>query len=109
MELSEIKEKLDTLDIPIAYMRFNKPQELPFAVYYEDGTEIKGADDYNLYRDVAITIELYAEKKSPALERSIEALFRDREIEKSPDVYLNDENMFLTTFSFNVIQYIEEE
>lgn len=109
MELNEIKDKLSTLGIPVAYLCFKKPQNLPFLVYYESGTEIKGADDYNMYLNVTITIELYCEKKTPALERRIENLFRDREIEKSPDIYLKDEEMFMTVFSFDTIQYIEEE
>lgn len=109
MELSEIKSKLDTLNIPVAYMHFKKPQNLPFAVYYEAGTEIKGADHYNLYREVTITIELYTEKKQPELERQLENLFRDVEIDKTPDIYIKDEDMYMTTFSFDTIQYIKED
>lgn len=109
MELSEIKAKLDTLGIPVAYLCFKKPQTLPYCVYYESGTDIQGADNYNLYRDVTINIELYCERKQPQLERQLENLFRDREITKTPDIYLKDEDMFMTTFSFDTIQYIEEE
>lgn len=109
MELSEIKAKLSIIGIPVAYMKFSKPQKLPFMVYYESGAEVKGADHYNLIRDVNITIELYTAVKDVALEREIEALFRDREIERSVDTYLKDENMFMAVFSFNTIQPIEEE
>lgn len=109
MELAEIKRKLDTLGIPVAYLRFNKPQTLPFAVYYESATEIKGADSYNLYREVTITIELYTDKKTPLLERQLENLFRDTEIDKAADTYIKDENMYLTSFSFDTIQYIQED
>ena len=109
MELNEIYTKLKTLKIPGAYLKFNKPQQLPFVVFYESATEIKGADTYNLYRDVTITIELYTDLKQPQLERQIEALFRDREIDKSSDTYLKEEDMYMTVFSFDTIQYIEEE
>ena len=109
MELSEIKSKLDTLGIPVAYLCFKKPQTLPYAVYYEAGAEIEGADDYNLYRDVTINIELYCEEKSPQIERQVENLFRDREIAKTTDTYLKDEKMFMITFTFDTIQSIEEE
>lgn len=109
MELSEIAEKLETIGIPVAYLQFKKPQGLPFIVYYEAGTEVKGADHYNLYRDVTVTVELYTEDKQPQLERQIENLFRDREIDKSPDIYIKDEDMYMTTFSFNINQFIEEE
>lgn len=109
MELNEIYAKLKTIGIPIAYLKFDKPQKLPFAVYYESGTGIKGADNYNLYRELTITVELYTNKKDTRLERAVENLFRDREITKYSDAYLKDEDMFMTVFSFDTIQYIEEE
>lgn len=106
MELSEIYAKLCTLGIPVAYLKFDKPQKLPFISYLEAGTEIQGADGYNLYRRVTIRIELYSEKKNPELERKIEGLFRSAEIEKDGDTYLNEESMFMTVFSFETIQKI---
>ncbi|MDE5583717.1 MAG: hypothetical protein K2J08_08430 [Ruminococcus sp.] len=108
MELSEIYTKLRTLCIPVAYLKFDKPQKLPFIAYFEAGTEIQGADNYNLFRRTEIKIELYSEKKNPDLERKIENLFRMVEIEKDGDTYLNEENMFLTVFSFETIQKMED-
>ena len=107
MELQEIYEKLRTLDIPVAYLKFDKPQKLPFIAYFEAGTEIQGADNYNLYRRTEIRIELYSEKKNPDLERKIESLFRSVEIEKDGDTYQQTENMFMTVFSFETIQKME--
>lgn len=109
MELAEIYEKLCSLKIPVAYLKFNSPQELPFMVYYEGGTEIRGADGYNMIHITNIVIELYSDIKRPELERQIEELFRDTEIMKLPDTYLDGEKMFMTSFSFETIQYIEEE
>ena len=106
MELSEIYTKLCTLGVPVAYLQFSKPQKLPFIAYLEAGTEIQGADNYNLYRRTTIRIELYSENKNPELERKIENLFRSVEIKKDGDIYLNEENMFLTVFSFETIQKI---
>ena len=108
MELTEIYEKLRTLGIPVAYLKFDKPQKLPFIAYFEAGTEVQGADNYNLYRRTEIRIELYSEKKNPELERKIESLFRSVEIEKDGDTYLEDENMFMTVFSFETIQKMED-
>lgn len=108
MELSEIYTKLCTLGVPVAYLQFSKPQKLPFIAYLEAGTEIQGADNYNLYRRTTIRIELYSENKNPELERKIENLFRSVEITKDGDVYLNEENMFMTVFSFETIQKMEE-
>lgn len=108
MSLEEIYEKLCMLGIPVAYLQFSKPQKLPFIAYLEAGTEIQGADNYNLYRRTRIKIELYSEKKNPELERKIENLFRTVEIEKYKDIYLDDENMFMTVFEIETIQKMEE-
>lgn len=106
MELSEIYTKLCTLGVPVTYLQFSKPQKLPFIAYLEAGTEIQGADNYNLYRRTVIRVELYSEKKNPELERKIENLFWTVEIEKYKDIYLDDEKMFMTVFEFETIQKI---
>lgn len=108
MELEEIYEKLKTLGIPVAYYKFEKPQNLPFAVYFEAGGEVEGADNYNLFRRKNIAVELYTAKKDVSLERRLENLFRDTELEKSADTYLKDEKMFMTAYTFETIQYIED-
>lgn len=106
MELSEIYAKLQTLGLPVAYMKFNTPQTLPFVVYREADTDIQGADDYNLYRDVTIVIELYSDRKRLDLERQIEELFRSVPLRKEADTYIKDEDMFMTAYSFDTIQKI---
>lgn len=105
-ELNEIYTRLKTLSIPVAYMKFTKPQTPPFAVYYESGTDIRGADGLNLYRDTSVTVELYTRSKSPALERSIEALFEDVPLDKSADIHISAENLMKTEFTFNTVQKI---
>lgn len=106
MDLNEIYSKLKTLDISVAYLKFNKPQKLPFMVYFEAGGEVEGADNYNLYRRKTIKIEIYSAKKDISLERKVEELFRDTELEKDVDTYLPDEEMFMTAYSFETIQKI---
>jgi hypothetical protein len=104
LEFDEIYQRLCSLSLPVAYLRFNKPQELPFIAYHEAGAEIKGADNYNLYRDSTVIVELYTEDKDVSLERQLEALFFDTELEKQADTYLEDEGMHFTSYSFNTIQ-----
>lgn len=108
MELTEIKKKLDTLGIPVAYLQFSTPQKLPFAVYFEADGEITGADGLNLFRRKNIVLELYTAKKDVQLERRLEGLFRHIELEKTADTYLNEEQMFMTGYVFETIQYIED-
>jgi len=105
-ELDEIYSLLKSLEIPVAYLKFDTPQKLPFIAYFESGTEIKGADGHNLYREIEITVELYSDRKNIALERKIENLFSDREIQKNADTYLDEQDMFLTSYSFIIYQYI---
>lgn len=50
MELDEIYTKLKSLGVPVAYLKFNKPQKLPFVVYFEAGGDVEGADNFNLCR-----------------------------------------------------------
>lgn len=109
MELDEIYARLKTLGVPVAYLKFNKPQKLPFVVYFEAGGNVEGADNYNLYRRKNIVVELYAEKKDVDLERGFENLFREFELEKAVDTYLKDEEMFMTAYTFETIQKIQEE
>ena len=71
MTLDEIYSKLKSLNIPVAYLQFQKPQKLPFIAYYESHTVVKGADNYNLFRVTEIKIERYSDKKNPDLERKI--------------------------------------
>lgn len=106
MELSEIYTRLKRLNIPTAYLRFSKPQNLPFQVYYETGGEVTGSDNYNLFRRITINIELYTEKKDITLERAIEAEFRDVHLDKQGDIYLEDEDMHMAAYSFDTIQKI---
>lgn len=103
MELKEIAKRLETLEIPTAYLKFTKPQKLPFQVYYEKSAEIKGADNFNLYRDCEIIIEMYTAGRDIALERRLEAAFRDVQLDKIC-AYLKDEDMHMTAYSFNTIQ-----
>ncbi len=103
MTLKEIAERLETLEIPTAYLKFNKPQQLPFQVWYEKSAEIKGADNYNLYKECQINAEIYSAARDIYLESRFEAAFRDVELDKFC-TYLKDEEMYMTAYSFNIIQ-----
>nr|DAJ34954.1 MAG TPA: hypothetical protein [Caudoviricetes sp.] len=103
MTLKEITDRLEALGIPTAYLKFNKPQELPFQVWYEKSAEIKGADNYNLYRECQMIVEIYSAARDIPLESRFEAAFRDVELEKLC-AYLKDEDMHMTAYSFNIIQ-----
>ena len=106
MELEEIYKRLCTLGIPAAYMIFKKPQTPPFLIYKEHGADIRGADNYNLLRDTGVLIELYTAKKQPELEHQLEELFRDTELEKSTDLYIENEKLLKIEYTFSTITKI---
>lgn len=105
MELNEIGARLSTLGVPVAYFIFNSPQTRPFIVYCESGADIQGADHYNLYRNAEIKISLYCDKKDIALERKLEELFRDVELDKT-ELYISEEKMYEITYTFETIQKV---
>lgn len=109
MEFEEIYSKLRSMGLPVGYLQFSSPQSLPFIIWFESGGEVTGADNLNLYRRKNITVELYTDEKDVKLERKIEGLFREYELEKTVDKFLNDEKMFMTAYQFEIIQSIEEE
>lgn len=109
MTFEEIYARLRKLNIPVAYMVFDKPQNPPYIAYYESGGEVTGADNYNLYRNINITIELYTTKKNPQLEHQLEALFRDVELDKSTDIYIDNEKLLKIEYSFSFRQKIDKE
>lgn len=104
MKLEEIYSRLKKLGIPVAYLIFDKPQTPPFAVYYESGGEVNGADECNLYRNTNITVELYTSKKTPELERHLEELFNDVPLDKSTDSYIENEKLLKIEYSFSTIE-----
>lgn len=87
-------------------MKFRKPQTPPFLVYRECGTDVRGADGYNLYRDTGVLVELYTRGKDPELEHRLEELFRDTELDKSADINIDDTDLLKIEYSFSTVQKI---
>ena len=103
MKLNEIKDKLQTVGIPVSYLKFPTPQQLPYCVFCVSGQEIRGADQKSMIETLSIAIELYSDKKRTDIETQIESIFDGIEITKNSDVFLPDENMIMTVFEFDTI------
>lgn len=103
MRLEEINEALKTLNIPVAYRSFKeKPDSIPFCVYYIDSENIRGSDFENLILERDVTIELYTENKDTDIEIMIENLFHNYEINKD-EYYIDDEKLLMNVFKFTLI------
>lgn len=102
MELKEFYARLKQLDIPVAHCCFDKKTTLPFAVYFVDSEDIRGADYVNLISEKQIIVELYTTKKDTALECRFEALFPEFEMEKY-EAYIDSEKMLQVAYHMNLI------
>lgn len=92
-----IFEILQTTGLPCAYSHFKTKQEPPFLVYLGNGQDTFAADNTWYYRKNTYQIEYYFNKKSSANEDAIEDALLDAgyQYDKSEDVYLEDQDMFL--------------
>lgn len=103
MKLSEVYTRLGTLNKPVAYLAFKSAHNPPYIVYYENGANFHGSDEKNYIKDMTVVIELYSESKDMALERQIEDLFSDVELNKSEDIWIEDENLLMIAYEFTTI------
>lgn len=82
MKLSEFKEKLAVLDLPITYHHWpvGKVPRLPYLIYYRDESGGLQADNYNYYKSSKVVLEFYAADKDLLKEEEIEGLLDDYEL-----------------------------
>lgn len=105
MTLPELKDKLKTLDLPIAYRCFavGKVPELPYIVYYVDEDIGFYADDTVYYEGYAVTIEVYTEKKDMELEKKVKQLLNNNGLPyESYESFLDSENMYLKAYEIEI-------
>lgn len=94
---------LDTLKktgLPIAYFKFSKLQTLPFIVYRGNGQNSFAADDTYLHKVNTYIVEYYFDRKNEALEADLEKILLEDSFnyEKSPDVYIQSEDIYVIYF-----------
>jgi hypothetical protein len=92
-----IQSTLVGLDLPVAYGRFRKQQELPYIVYMGAGQNQSDADNTHYHSENSYQIEYYFKEKNEANEKAIEeALLRDGfNYDKSEDAYIESEGLFV--------------
>lgn len=86
MNLIELRTKLNTLNIPVAYNHFKYKINPPFIAYRELSPDVFLADDSNYLNFKSYEVELCTEKKDIELESSIETLLETNDIP-----YIKDE------------------
>ena len=92
-----IFEILQSTGLPCAYSHFKTKQEPPYIVYIGNGQETFGADNTWYHRQNTYQIEYYYKQKSAENEETIEEALLDAgyQYEKSEDLYLEDQDVFL--------------
>ena len=97
MSIQAMYQLLSSTGYPVAYRVFKTKQTLPFIVFYVDGTDNAFADNSVNKVINSWTVELYTDKKDPAAEAAIEAVLKTW---NKAEVYIDDEQMFETIYTF---------
>lgn len=96
-----IMEILNSLGIPAAYGRFQTEQTPPYVVYLGGGQAQFLADDTYYKRREEYSVEYYFRKKNAEAETELENAFLQAgwRYDKSEDVYLEDERIFVIYYT----------
>lgn len=90
-------ELLETTGLPVAYGVFDEEQDPPYIAYIGSGQMDFAADDTYYHRKNRYQIEYYFKEKDEDKEAEIEQLLLDNgyPYQKSEDLYLDDQRLFL--------------
>lgn len=96
-----IFELLQTLGLPVAYGFFDKDQDPPYIAYIGGGQANFPADNTYYHSRNNYQIEYYFKEKDEEKEAEIERLLLDNgyPYEKSEDLYLDDQKLFLVYYT----------
>ena len=93
-----LKKILDPLKVGLSYATFpSRDVKLPYAIYMGGGAENAKADNRVYFTAEAVRLEYYYKQKDEMKEKTLEKGFGDGGYiwEKSSDVYLADEGIFM--------------
>lgn len=109
MTLSELAQKLLSLDYPVAYSHFasteeNPPPQPPFICYLVVDGETFSADNMPIHESSFVDIELYVLTKNLTAEKKIKDLLKENELPWYYDEqFIESEGVFKCTFSITLI------
>lgn len=83
--------------LPIFYGSAPRGTQLPYLIYIGDGQNVFTADNTYYWRQDEFRLEYYFREKSGLMEAEIEVTLLDAgfRYEKSEDVYIEDEHVFV--------------
>ena len=103
MAKSKILTTLEGTGLPVAYGFFPQGMKPPYIVYIGGGQNVFAADNTHFWAENSYQVEYYFAKKNEAKETAIENKLLEAGyiFQKSEDVYLEEENVFLIYYTVN--------
>ncbi|WP_130807648.1 hypothetical protein [Senegalia massiliensis] len=103
MGISELYNILKQVNLPIAYSNFTNPPELPYIIYFVEGSDNFLADNEVYFPISDCIIELYSNKKSIADEEKIETIFYENKIIwQKYETYINAEKLYQVSYEIQI-------
>lgn len=104
MTLTEIGSMLASTNLPMRYSHFSETPNPPYIVYYYPSENDVHADDSNFVNRRQLFVELFTKNKDFATEALVEGALKANNLSwyKQTD-FLNDEQIFQTTYEMEVI------
>lgn len=105
MNYADLRTKLLVLGIPVAYRMFpvGDVPELPYILFYKEGSDYFYADNINYHKIDNASIELYTDNKDFELEAKLEKLLESLKLPYvSYESYLEDEKMHEVLYEIQI-------
>ena len=81
---------------------------LPYLIYYEDSNDPFYADNRVYQQVTGVTVELYTDRKDPAIEAKLETVLDHNDIAYTTyENYLESEQMYLRGYEFEILKRSE--
>ena len=105
MTYEEINEMMAEMGLHFAYHHFAEGEspEPPFLLFLSPGENVFSADNVRYHSFKQLDIELYTDRKAPALEEEIEAVLTQHEIYfTKTEIYIESENLYEVLYESEV-------
>lgn len=100
----DVKIWLQSTGLPVEFVAFEKPPQLPYVVILEDQS-VFGADECNLIVTRSLTVELYSRTSISSAENDLELLFNQKSVEYSKStLWLPNERCYMVVYNFEITE-----
>lgn len=106
MTFSEVKDMIESIGLPFSYYQFNDDTAVapPFICFFYGVSNDLYADDSNYQKIERLYIELYADQKDFALERSVETVLKSHGMSWTrEEEWIEAERMYEVVYTMDVV------